>query len=568
MDPSELEKVRLWIAADELALADGATIVEWPDLSGSGNTLSNLTAAPKPVLKTNILNGLPVARFTSDVLREEAFSPAELEGAYIFMVYAVTENKGGFKRLLSFTPTNGSNDYEKGLAVDLGEKSKEVDDYLNIIGAKSAVENIDSKTSSNALGTFTRVTVDYFDDETTRLWVDGNAEGTRPADADKIGATQFRVGAGRYVATEQFGPSFDLAELIIVEEAVSEADRKGIEKYLYDKWGVGEPIEEEDLEDVRRFTAGDFLKCAPGDTGGATRPTTIAAILRMEEAPASDSIIWGTFDGTLAGSAIGVTGTGKLFYEAANDIAEHATALTFDNHWKLVLIDVSATGEVRFWVYDFTLEEWLVNGDSGGEVSVGAIEIDAVYFGRDPEGERDALNFDIAALGLWHRELSGPGSGAFAEVTGIRGWYAEIDAAWVTPGQPDALWLFHQDEASEEVSDDTGNGADQSEESGTAALNQDPPIPYGSFNNTIKAPAASVTFSMPEPTLFDATIEPNAASVTFSMPTPTIATGPTPSPTEQSGGLHLPFPSVLANANRLGPPRLTTLEKIRLGVKD
>lgn len=56
-------------------------------------------------------------------------------------------------------------------------------------------------------------------------------------------------------------------------------------------------------------------------------------------------------------------------------------------------------------------------------------------------------------------------------------------------------------------------------------------------------------------------------TVEFTMPSPEAVTGPTPSSTEnQKHGLPLPFPSVLANPARLGPPRFNALDRKTLGL--
>lgn len=479
MDPTELSATRLWLDAKDLGwIADGTIIEIWGDNSGRGNHVTNVTGGQQPVVKLNILNGLPVVRFTNDVLRQLNFSPTELEGATIFMVYTIRANAGSFKRLISFTPTSGSNDYEKGLAVDLGEKSRAVDDYLNVIGKKSAVENIDSKTSSHALGTFSRVTIDYFDDVTTRLWVDGIAEGTRAADSDKIETTQFRLGKGRFSNTEPTGPEFDVAELIITEEALSTADREGIEKYLYDKWGVGEPVEgeEEATEYVRRFAAGDSITFAAGDISGE-RPSVLALLTRIEAAPAGNTVLWGAYESGEARHVIGINKEGQLFYEKVGEDVASIMDYPFSDHWCLIVVDVSGIGKVTVRVYDFTAEEWVID-EVMGEVSGLAAGIDEVIVGKDAAGERSVLAFDIAAAAAWSGSLVGTEVADFVNVADLRDWLDFTSGSPVEEA-PDALWLFEQSSVSESVSDETGNGASQTERSGTEALKNDPPIPYG-----------------------------------------------------------------------------------------
>ena len=64
------------------------------------------------------------------------------------------------------------------------------------------------------------------------------------------------------------------------------------------------------------------------------------------------------------------------------------------------------------------------------------------------------------------------------------------------------------------------------------------------------------------------TIKPPAATTNASAAAPVVGAGATPSTSDKGHrGLPLPFPSVLANPSRLGPPRFTPLERKTLGVK-
>lgn len=81
-----------------------------------------------------------------------------------------------------------------------------------------------------------------------------------------------------------------------------------------------------------------------------------------------------------------------------------------------------------------------------------------------------------------------------------------------------------------------------------------------------KPNAATATASAPAPEI-SAPLQPSAASATASMPAVELAGGPSVSATEhEPGGLPLPFPSVLANPARLGPPRFTALDRKTLGI--
>lgn len=78
--------------------------------------------------------------------------------------------------------------------------------------------------------------------------------------------------------------------------------------------------------------------------------------------------------------------------------------------------------------------------------------------------------------------------------------------------------------------------------------------------------AATVNLSAPTPEVVVA-LQPAAATVNVSVPGVELAGGPASSSTEsEHKGLPLPFPSVLANPSRLGPPRFTALERKTLGL--
>ena len=85
--PPDLSGLAGWYDAPQLALADGAALTTWPDLSGGNRSLFPLgSAANAPVYKTGILNGLPVVRFdgTDDVMR--VTNPVAFSYQHFFVV--------------------------------------------------------------------------------------------------------------------------------------------------------------------------------------------------------------------------------------------------------------------------------------------------------------------------------------------------------------------------------------------------------------------------------------------------------------------------------------------------
>ncbi len=63
--PAEVNKdITFWFAADRIVgIANGAALRRWPDLSGNGRDLFQLTTVNQPLYVTNGHNGLPIVRF-------------------------------------------------------------------------------------------------------------------------------------------------------------------------------------------------------------------------------------------------------------------------------------------------------------------------------------------------------------------------------------------------------------------------------------------------------------------------------------------------------------------------
>lgn len=82
----------------------------------------------------------------------------------------------------------------------------------------------------------------------------------------------------------------------------------------------------------------------------------------------------------------------------------------------------------------------------------------------------------------------------------------------------------------------------------------------------LKPNAATVNVSAASPEVMLA-LQPAAATANVSMPSVELAGGPAASSSEsEHKGLPLPFPTVVPNPQRLGPPRFTALERKTLGL--
>jgi len=85
--------LRLWLRADSLTLANGASIANWNDESGIANHMAQATVAQQPIFKTARVNGQPVASFT-DTANTTMTGPDtninDMSNGSFFIVMAVT----------------------------------------------------------------------------------------------------------------------------------------------------------------------------------------------------------------------------------------------------------------------------------------------------------------------------------------------------------------------------------------------------------------------------------------------------------------------------------------------
>jgi hypothetical protein len=82
----------LWLDAQQLALADGAAVVTWPDLSGHARDATQGTLANRPVFVTSGINGHPSVTFASTSTRQFLALPDFLTGLAAGEVFVVVKS--------------------------------------------------------------------------------------------------------------------------------------------------------------------------------------------------------------------------------------------------------------------------------------------------------------------------------------------------------------------------------------------------------------------------------------------------------------------------------------------
>lgn len=227
VDPATLSPTA-WFRADSLpaTIANGGVISQWSDVSGNNRHLTQATGSKQPTLRFGVLNERPVVRFDgTDDGFDSSVALSAILGANgrgtVFAVYKIDVDASGLDVIWADTTTKAA------LYVD------------NTTPTLNALN--DDGTQDVANRTTTRGVFHI------GIWMqDGTNVSAGHDNANTAGLGQTASGntsslAGNmnvgYLANTNFLKG-DIAEIIIFNSALSEENRRRVEKYLVNKYGT------------------------------------------------------------------------------------------------------------------------------------------------------------------------------------------------------------------------------------------------------------------------------------------------------------------------------------------
>jgi hypothetical protein len=206
----------MWLDASQLPLANGAAVAQWPDLSGQ-NQVSTLISSPAPVVRSNAVNGKPVVRFKVNEGRFRwTATGVSIPWTVVYVGHLVA---GGYNsgRILNgiYTPNNILigfwNGYED-VCYDAGFTAPDM---------RTAITNNWKMYSADGVVGL------------TRLYSDGVL----------LGTTATGLGFGGTLALSGYDPELsqetcdcEVAEVLLYNRCLSDAERQRVESYLRAKW--------------------------------------------------------------------------------------------------------------------------------------------------------------------------------------------------------------------------------------------------------------------------------------------------------------------------------------------
>lgn len=233
--------LRWWLKADAgvlnpslAAAVDGDAVASWTDQSAIGNNATQGTGGNRPIFRTNIINGYPVLRFSTNQFVDAGATPGITNSFYFFIVLKQS----------SFT-AGGTADGSGTYIIDRTSATNQLTSFKMVNTNKYFLQKrndnnsgLGGPVSTAAATTSAFAIVDFYRNAGTEYgqFLNGVANGTSGDDAGTLTGPTLRV--GRHTSTSNGGLDGDLAEMAVYNANIASTDRAKIESYLAIKYGI------------------------------------------------------------------------------------------------------------------------------------------------------------------------------------------------------------------------------------------------------------------------------------------------------------------------------------------
>lgn len=221
---------------------------------------------------------------------------------------------------------------------------------------------------------------------------------------------------------------------------------------------------------IRRWDGvDDRITLSIGGCDVVSGPMTALALVRPDDLGKWQHVLALVTSGGTVSTAFGIANNNHVFVDTNNSTSAQTAAVAVaaaDEYAIIGFSTATGTAAVRLHYYRFSTTTW-AHADASGTYAKGS----SVAGGEVWLSGSDVYDGDQAAVVLLNTNLSVDADvEAFAAVSGLDEWGAHASAV--------GGWRLNQAATSTAVTDDTGNGADQTAITGTTVVAEDPPIPY------------------------------------------------------------------------------------------
>jgi hypothetical protein len=225
--------LQLWLRADSGITQSGGAISQWADQSGSGRHAAQALAARQPQLQASAVNGRPALAFdgVDDFLTFDL--PLNgLTGMTMMMVSANAANRNGGANGVAYAPLFWNETTRWGT--------------VHLSPFQSAIQFRFGTTQANNLSTYTRpvsagssfgLTTAVKNGSVERLYVQGQLALTATGKLTAIKGIRDTGNIGRGYNDNTYFPG-RIAEILVYNRALGDAERQQLEQYLLAKYFV------------------------------------------------------------------------------------------------------------------------------------------------------------------------------------------------------------------------------------------------------------------------------------------------------------------------------------------
>jgi hypothetical protein len=212
-DPETISGLKIWLKADAIVAADGASVATWEDSSASNQDVTQGVAGLRPTYQTNELNGLPVVRFdgSDDFLGTTSFIGVMPSAGSIYVVATINSDTD-----YALVDVSGN-----GLWRYAGDGNS----YMRVMRTDRPLIGSGAPTTGSHL---------FVVESSAATWnytIDGVSIGTATPGYE---SQDFIIGSNN-TSSPLNG---DIAEVLIYNSVLSAPNRAAVETYLTDKWGL------------------------------------------------------------------------------------------------------------------------------------------------------------------------------------------------------------------------------------------------------------------------------------------------------------------------------------------
>lgn len=214
--PASIPGLQLWLDASQISgLNDGDAVATWSDASGNANNATQGTVSARPTFKTNIKNGRPALQFDGVDDGMGLASAITLSGYSVFVVWSQNDATDGSVALIKAgDPFNYHYLNPTSIHHQPGTPTLSTYSVVTPAGTWALTQAVRTGTSLKIGKNGT---------------LDAGRTSTTDWSTDLIGAP--------YAGGASFNLSGYVAEILIYNSGLSDANRQLVEQYLQTKWG-------------------------------------------------------------------------------------------------------------------------------------------------------------------------------------------------------------------------------------------------------------------------------------------------------------------------------------------